>query len=456
MNKSRHTQTGVVLLLTLLLMIVIGTSFFLAKFNAVDVRIARQAQTVKALAQAKEALLGYALSYYDSKDKPEGLGRFGFLPCPDTNAISGEGTDCGNYSGIQKDSSEIGRFPWRTLGISPLRDGDGECLWYAVSGTYKNAKEGIRTAMLNEDSNGFFEVITPNATTGTIATDRAVAVIIAPHRALTGQQRTPVASTAICGGNYEVTKYIESIVDVANFAKTANKIEKFNEAGNDRIIYITRQELFNLIHKRRDFSKTMECLTQIVTQCIAIYGRNNMSATPDDKRLPFATPIDLSNLYADDAAYLAQNELLKGRLPNTTSIQELIKTCPLEQISLSTVDSCDNTAIKPSNLVLNQDPAKTIFITLWQNWKDHIFYMVAENYKPTATLPIPPCDATNCINSLYAAKITFAGQSLTGQTRTTALLDAIDTKKDVTNYIEGTNDVSFCIKEDLTVEKCSP
>ncbi len=31
----------------------------------------------------------------------------------------------------------IGRLPWRTLGLEPLRDGNGECLWYAVSGSHQ-------------------------------------------------------------------------------------------------------------------------------------------------------------------------------------------------------------------------------------------------------------------------------------------------------------------------------
>ena len=39
----------------------------------------------------------------------------------------------------------MGRLPWKTLGLDALKAGPGECLWYAVSGTYKNSPNGVTT-----------------------------------------------------------------------------------------------------------------------------------------------------------------------------------------------------------------------------------------------------------------------------------------------------------------------
>ena len=65
--------------------------------------------------------------------------------------------------GLQHRSS-IGRLPWRTLGIDPGRTRGGECLWYAVSGSWKAAALA-KPAMVNEDSAGQFRVL---ATDGTV------------------------------------------------------------------------------------------------------------------------------------------------------------------------------------------------------------------------------------------------------------------------------------------------
>jgi hypothetical protein len=39
----------------------------------------------------------------------------------------------------------MGRLPRKTPGLDALKDGSGECLWYAVSGTYKNSLNGVTT-----------------------------------------------------------------------------------------------------------------------------------------------------------------------------------------------------------------------------------------------------------------------------------------------------------------------
>jgi hypothetical protein len=262
-----HSQTGAALIILLTIMVLGISAILLSELNTnTDLMLDNQAQTAQVLAQAKEALIGYAASYYDtvSSTAISQNGWYGFLPCPDVdnNAAYPEGVEHGNCAGQDKNS--LGRLPWRTLGLPPLRDGSGECLWYAISGPYKNATtDAVRTNMLNEDTNGLFEVLRSNGTTtpstivGETAQDRAVAVIIAPGKNLSSQNRQTVSDTEICGGNYTAYNYLdfENIAHInnANFSTNANTVNEFITAQdnsspiNDKIVYITREELWRFI-----------------------------------------------------------------------------------------------------------------------------------------------------------------------------------------------------------------
>src|SRR5690606_6213371 len=82
----------------------------------------------------------------------------------------------------------LGRLPWRTLGLPELRDGWGECLWYAVAGSIKHNPKPLS---LNWDSPGQFEPQGANREPLRLQTDdgRAVAVLFAPGPARRGQAR---------------------------------------------------------------------------------------------------------------------------------------------------------------------------------------------------------------------------------------------------------------------------
>ena len=199
-------QRGIALLLVLSLLgllavvLVIGFTGDLTRQNK------RQQQTADALARAKDALIGYAANYRD--DHPGQV--FGYLPCPDMDGSAGEGiakTACG-----ATDVTVIGRLPWKSLELPPLRDGDGECLWYAVSGNFKNNPQ---TSLMNWDTNGLVNIMAPdnaNFVAGVAPTQRAVAVLFAPGPILPGQDRT-LSSTnppVNCGGNYTAANYLDT------------------------------------------------------------------------------------------------------------------------------------------------------------------------------------------------------------------------------------------------------
>ncbi len=565
-----HTKyhTGAALLIFLTVFVLGISALLLSALNQQDQwSLEEDAQTTKVLAQAKEVLIGYAVSFAD-----DSLGNYGFLPCPDIGpdeddgqANFPEGVDYGNSCGIntltrKRYHSSLGRFPWRTLGLPPLRDGAGECLWYAISGSYKGASSA-KAEMLNEDSNGLFQVFASDGTTlktvqltGDTPETRAVAVIIAPGKMFPNQNRTPESSggVEICGGNYNVANYLET--DVAGFSNVPDEIKEFLTAQdtlaqdfnkshriNDKIAYISREEIWEAIRKRSDFYKTMRCLTQITANCVAVYANTNTNFATGDKRLPWAAPMDLDD-YRDDTEYDDDNTFLAGLLPNivsdsNTQIGKTVPTVPNYlivdpdsgdptpptecnfsaiqnseltdcQTFFKRITSCNPNSINPNDKIwcdegqvttaersdatfnyayfystavknrCSQDPpippltsaeetqcttirqiknsnrAIKTFRPLWNNWKDHLFYAVANAYKPDATLPIPSCDNTNCLQftktnpttgavtaEKCAAVVIFAGKRLANQNGRNAPppIGDPDTKSDFRNYLEGDN-----------------
>ena len=157
--------------------------------SAGDLARARDLRTYAALAQAKAALIAYALTYKDTHDNDPIYYVPGYLPCPDQGGGT-EGAAAGSCGASLV--SAIGKLPWKTLGLDAIGDGSGECLWYAVSGTYKNNPNGVSGStttsnMMNWDTNGQFDVMDTNGTsflTGATSDTNAVAVIIAPGAAI--------------------------------------------------------------------------------------------------------------------------------------------------------------------------------------------------------------------------------------------------------------------------------
>ena len=161
--------------------------------SAGDLARARDQITYAALAQAKTALIAYAVTYKDTHDNDPNYYVPGCLPCPElgpgNNAEGVADSSCG-VSLV----SVIGKLPWKTLGLDTLKDGSGECLGYAVSGTYKNSPNGVSGSttssnMMNWDTNGQFDVMDTNGTsflTGATSDPNAAAVIFAPGSSLSG------------------------------------------------------------------------------------------------------------------------------------------------------------------------------------------------------------------------------------------------------------------------------
>jgi len=281
-NQGRGKQHGAVLMIMLVILIVGIAAILVNSLNSVRLKNARQENTSAALAQAKDALIGFAITYSDTHSGQV----FGYLPCPDKAGGNPEGSaepSCG-----LQNVSVIGRLPWATLDLSTLRDGDGECLWYAVSGTYKNNPP---TGLMNWDTEGQFQAF---AAAGTPLTNQnqVVAVIFAPGAPLSGQNRRPDGFAPICGGNYTTINYLDSDAtigaDNAALSSTtsppaANASSQFFTAGattkiNDQMIFITKQDIWNAIKKRNDFGAFVATLLDPAIACTP--ATVNFSTTP--------------------------------------------------------------------------------------------------------------------------------------------------------------------------------
>ena len=301
-------QSGITLILFLVLLVLGLSAFVLSKIkNRTDWMLENQAQTARVLRQAKEALIGFAATYAETHPgQPQG-----YLPCPDHDG-DGSASTCGTQG-----HSVIGRFPWKTMGLPPLRDGSGECLWYAVSGTYKDNPKKVLTS----NADGLFIVRNTSEdmiTGGKIVSkddlldtsidteiDQAIAVIFAPGKPLKNQTRA--TTNTECGDgalpddylddyklngtvydNAKGTGTLSSNGNAANFWVTTSltqtpefisapltygthngKVNTGEVIFNDTLMLITPKD-YAPVYKRMEF-----WVAERVTQCLRNYGKLN-------------------------------------------------------------------------------------------------------------------------------------------------------------------------------------
>jgi type II secretory pathway pseudopilin PulG len=228
-NQGRGKQHGAVLMIMLVIMIVGIAAILVNSLSSATLKNARQKNTADALAQAKDALLGRAVS---DSNMP------GSLPCPDTNDDGSaellSGNNCPSY---------IGRLPWKTLGLPDLRDGSGERLWYALSPAFRDDNSA---QPLNSNTKGTLLVYnTDGVSLQTQAGYNAVAVIFSPGSALGSQTRNTVAQQN-SAANY---------LDIANGQNNSSASGPFiagtqSATFNDQFLYITTKDLIPLVEQR--------------------------------------------------------------------------------------------------------------------------------------------------------------------------------------------------------------
>lgn len=240
--RSALRQRGVAAVVFLAIFAVIMLGVLTTAMGGRSAQNDFDAKTFPVLAAAKEALIAYAAA------NPNVPGR---LPCPDT---ANDGMPHCSGTGDQ-----IGRLPWKALGLPDLRDGSGECLWYAVSGNF--AETATLTTPINSDTDGHFKIVddaspTNNTLTGSTSQSLAIAVIFAPGPAFDTNDRSPPPPPATqCGGSMNASNYLDTAANGVNNATLVGTPPVFvvgapSPTFNDRLVYITPKEFFPRVERR--------------------------------------------------------------------------------------------------------------------------------------------------------------------------------------------------------------
>lgn len=243
-----NREDGIVIPAMLIFMLVGVIALGLAESRLVsDIKARQHRQSTRSLADARSALVGYALSYpLTHPSNP----RLGLLPCPDLDN-DGSSDTCG-----AQNTFAIGRFPFRTVGLPKLFDGSGNCLWYAVAGSHKNNPDP--PGPINWDTPGQFNLLSSGGVALNDADNAhtaAVAVLFAPSGPVNGQSRSGGTSHPCPGGDdaaAEITAYLESSIPSPSSLPVSFSEGLFTGTiNNDRIAWISAQELGKQLSRTR-------------------------------------------------------------------------------------------------------------------------------------------------------------------------------------------------------------
>lgn len=326
--------------LTLMLVLLVTGSLYLIvnRLDSSAMQAARTAETARALQQAKSALLAYALTYRETQlyeDKPLGIlakvKGYGYLPCPDLESDDHTGSMYGTAAGGCGTSNaiSIGLLPYRSLGLPELRDGDGNCLWYAVSGTHKHSPNSNAQ---NWDTRGQIEVLDANGTTTLSSAGTAggaVAVIFAAGPAINNATLQQTAGRAPlnkpCGTDSTLAAaYLESLA--SPMSNGTRKSADGSLISNDRLLWITATELYTEVLKRgTEFPAYVNlALTDLASVLNRNYSSNNPSAStyrlPSPLVMNVATSTEPVRLSSQNFAYQWADHLRFRKCTGTCTV----------------------------------------------------------------------------------------------------------------------------------------
>jgi len=442
----------------ILLLGIAGLAFALS-FAAAGSAAQRARVTERALAQAREALMAYAVDRAISAEVGPG-----YLPCPDLDDDGWAESTCGSMNGDSGQAQRLGRLPWKTLGLPDLRDGDGERLWYAVSSKYKG--------LLNCAASRACVDMSPDSALGTISVrDRsgmlihdgtiaepyrandggALAVVFAPGAPLTRlnadgsasfEQRRdcapgdcdllgrcatePPQRAARC----DPRNYLDN-APAAGFAgeDNADFVDRNDAAGrvrntngfihgpvvladgrlavNDRLAAISYRDLMPRIMAR---------VALEVARCLRDYA----ARAENGGRYPWPAPVCAQATPDPSAAWRGEAGALFGRIPDTPFTEAATRGMldrwwratahtPEDFAGLPTRDQACHVAIAPDDAGATRttavpapaDEGETAGHSgnaWWTPWKPFVFFAVARAYAPAAAPPAGCGDPTQCID----------------------------------------------------------
>lgn len=452
-STPRRSGGFALVLIVILALGAIGV-LLISKLNTGAAQMARNQSSDESLRVAADALIAYAAG----RNFALGLPKPGTLPCPDLNDDGLAESTCGNGSGSTSQQSRLGRLPWKTLGLPDLRDSSGERLWYAVSSQFKtatasaiahNPTTGLGTITLR-NSNG--AIIQDGTSSNAYLGDAggAAAIVIAPGDALIRQGASirqdrscnggtcspagnsagvctsvPATLTAKCNPlNYLDIALGEDNADFIdnNTTRTSNGNGFIQGpitvtgtlAVNDRIIAVTQDQIMSAVQKRIA-TEALICLKQYASTLTPLSNRG---------RYPWPAPVCRQASSIDN--WSDHNSVSFGRIPDTN------------------FDTTDD-----NNMASTWGSGEcNIGFSWWADWKMHVFYAVADAYKPAPTGNGGPCTTSsdclqiqdrggNVIATGKQVSVIVAGRPL--NTTTPAQVRGGNNDGYASNYLESSN-----------------
>lgn len=177
----------------------------------------QNAETLRILEEARDALMGYAIS----------TGR---LPCPDTNNDGAENTGGTCIAG----SIGHGTLPWQTLGLAPS-DAWGNRIRYSVHGNYATAFT-LTTGAPNLR-------VCETAACASVLTSSAVAVLVSHGK--NGWGATNVASGAVLANPTSADELENTDADRDFVSRIPTAIDSAAGEFDDVVIWMPLYTLFN-------------------------------------------------------------------------------------------------------------------------------------------------------------------------------------------------------------------
>ena len=280
-------QHGAVLMVMLVIMVMGTAAFLVSSLGKPGLSTERAKITSNALAQAKSALVAYAIS----SENAGGLtARPGNFPCPDTDAPGTANYGDENVVPMCV-AGAIGRLPWKTLGIPELVDESGEPLWYALSGNFRKS-----VARINSDTLGTLQVYDRDGSTLlTPQGSEAVAIVFAPGGIVGNQQRSTTANKTAASNYLDAVNGRNNATTNGPFI-AADKSNTFN----DRLIIIRTRDFIPVIEKR------------VAKELKTILGNYRAANGVYPYPAPFST-------CSSNATCVSNTAICRGRLPYTAA-----------------------------------------------------------------------------------------------------------------------------------------
>lgn len=290
LHLFQKKQRGAALMVMLVILILGATAMLVSALNSTTLLAERNNITSRALAQAKDGLIGRAVT---DENHP------GSLPCPDISndgtapsTVGQPGNNCPSY---------IGRLPWKSLGLPDLRDESGEKLWYALSPNYRDSTGNT----INSNTVGTLQIYDNSGTTLlTPAGAEAAAIIFAPGAVIGSQLRGDLANQNLA------TNYLDIGPNGVNNSNPTGPFIAADKASsfNDRLMIIKTRDIISIVEKRA---------AKDLTTAFASYFASNGNTYPNPANFNSCTSV--SACPSDNTVCLGKIPLtaLTTYLPNT-------------------------------------------------------------------------------------------------------------------------------------------